>query len=351
MTSSVDTDEAEVVDRLELTHLGAVHGVSRQRLGVELGGAVVSKGIRDVQVAEPIADKVGVASPRQDSDTRLNHRGEGRDERAGIYSIISWSEHGNGPADMKLTVTSGKELGVDTVRTLLVSSSSTNRLLNIGTGKVGGVGLGRVGIIPRGADVVRVKVGARVDDLVNVGVAGVVGLLAVGVISGEAGALVDEGLAARRVGLVEGRVLGGRDELAVRVVVGKLNVGLVLDRLVVETVVDSQSDEVELLARDAAAVNGLVLRLNVVGELGAVVTAVALGEDAKVTALILRELSKEGLEELPDKGSCVTLINDKFWKLSNDTTYLRSQSRSQCQCRTRSQCQLADPRRSYWRTR
>lgn len=100
VTSSVDTDEAEVVDRLELAHLGAVHGVRRQRLGVELGGAVVGEGVGDVQVTEPIADEVGVASPCQDSDTRLDHCREGGNERSGIYSIMSMNVDDKGYTDV-----------------------------------------------------------------------------------------------------------------------------------------------------------------------------------------------------------------------------------------------------------
>lgn len=72
MTSSVDTNEAEVVNRLELTHFSSVYSVRLQRLGLELGRARVGEGIRNVEVAEPVANEVGITSPSQNADTRLD---------------------------------------------------------------------------------------------------------------------------------------------------------------------------------------------------------------------------------------------------------------------------------------
>lgn len=73
MTSSVDTNEAEVVNRLELTHFGSVYCVRLKRLGLELGRARVGEGIRNVEVAKPVANEVGITSPSQNADTRLDN--------------------------------------------------------------------------------------------------------------------------------------------------------------------------------------------------------------------------------------------------------------------------------------
>lgn len=229
-------------------------------------------------------------------------------ERGSVESVsITITEHKG--FEIQLTVASGEELGVDTVGTLLISGGSSNRLLHIGTSEVRSIGLGRVGIIPGGADIIWVKVGARIDDLVNIRVASVVCLFAGRVVASESSAFVDKRLALGCVGSVKRLVLSSSDELAVGVVVRKLNVGLVLDRLIVETIVDAKSNEVDLLTSNTAAVNGLVLGLNVVGKLGAVVTTVTFSEDTEIAALILRELCKERLKELPNKGSYNLVIN------------------------------------------
>lgn len=68
-------------------------------------------------------------------------------------------------------------------------------------------------------------------------------------------------------------------------------------------VVDTEGDEVDLLALDLARVDGGILLLKVECELWAVVASVRLGKDAKVPSFVLWELGIEGLQELPDSGS------------------------------------------------
>ena len=86
----------------------------------------------------------------------------------------------------------------------------------------------------------------------------------------------------------------------VRVVVGEVDVSRFLQFCVEPTVVDAKADEFDLLAMDGAGGDGGVLLLNVVGELGTVVSTVGFGEDAEVAVLVLGELGVEGLEECPD---------------------------------------------------
>lgn len=59
---------------------------------------------------------------------------------------------------------------------------------------------------------------------------------------------------------------------------------LVLQQGVDPAIVDTQGDKVDRLARHGAGRNRSILRLEVRGELGAVVAAVRLSEQGKVTA-------------------------------------------------------------------
>lgn len=70
--------------------------------------------------------------------------------------------------------------------------------------------------------------------------------------------------------------------------------------MVKQAVVDSQSDEMNLLALDLTSVDGSVLLLKVVSEGRAVVAAIRLGEKTEVAVLVRRELGVEVLKELPD---------------------------------------------------
>lgn len=74
---------------------------------------------------------------------------------------------------------------------------------------------------------------------------------------------------------------------------------LVLKEGVDPSVVDAQSDQVDLLSGHRSSVDGGILLEEVLAELGTVVTTVALREKGKVTALVLGEGGIEVLEELP----------------------------------------------------
>ena len=70
-------------------------------------------------------------------------------------------------------------------------------------------------------------------------------------------------------------------------------------------VVDTKSYEVDLLALDLSSIDSRVLLLKVVRKLRTIVSTIRLGEETKVTVLVLRELSVEGLKKVPDpRGSC-----------------------------------------------
>lgn len=89
-----------------------------------------------------------------------------------------------------------------------------------------------------------------------------------------------------------------------------MDVSLVLNLLVVETIVDTQGDEIDLFTLDTTTCNSLVLCLDVVGKLRTVVTTITLSEDTKVATFVLRELSQECLEEFPNERSCELLLDN-----------------------------------------
>ena len=207
-------------------------------------------------------------------------------------------------------VARGGEFLVGPVGAFRVGRLGADGLDDVGVREVGGVGLGGVRVRARGADVVDVEI---VGGVAAVGfgggqgaldgvVAGIVGGGAVGV--GARGlALGERGGAVGGVGVEVGGMLRGGDEGFVGVGVREVDIGLLLQGRVEPTVVDAQSDELDLLAFDGAGGDFGVLGFEVVGELGAVVTAVGFGEDAEVAVFILGELGVESLDEGPDVGS------------------------------------------------
>ena len=109
----------------------------------------------------------------------------------------------------------------------------------------------------------------------------------------------------RVVGVGEGSVLGGGDHGFVGIAVGEVDVGFLLEGGVEPAVVDSQGDELDVLTLDFAGRDRCVLAFEVIGEFGAIMPAVAFGEDSEVAVLVLRELRVEGLEQRPDVwGGC-----------------------------------------------
>lgn len=94
-----------------------------------------------------------------------------------------------------------------------------------------------------------------------------------------------------------------RDYILVGVVVGIVDESLVLDYGIVPTVVNTQRNQVDFLASDAAACNLAVLALNVASKLRAIVATIRLCEDSKVTRFVLGKLLVESLQECPDVWS------------------------------------------------
>ena len=95
-------------------------------------------------------------------------------------------------------------------------------------------------------------------------------------------------------------MLGRRDERLIAVVVRVVNVGKLLDLGVEPSVVDTEGDEVDLLAIDATGIDFCILLLEIVRELWPVMTSVRLGEDTKVSILVLGKLRIESLDQCPD---------------------------------------------------
>ena len=291
MSGAKDAEEAQIVDRLVGTPLDAIDTVGRQALGGESGGAGIRDGVGGGEAAEPVADPVGVAGPEDDADAALDDGGEGGEEVAGV-------------------VAGGGELVVGRVGALGVGGLGADGARDGGLEQVAGVGGGRVGVVARLADVVDVEVvegdaavgRGGAEGPLDVAVAGVVGVLAGGVGARGGGAFGQERGAALGVGGGELRVLGRGDDGLVRVVVGEVDVGLLLDGGVVPAVVDAQGDEVDVVALDAPGFDGRVLGLEVGGELTPVVTAIALGEEPEGSVLVLGELCVEGLQQCPDVG-------------------------------------------------
>ena len=187
---------------------------------------------------------------------------------------------------------------------------SANGLDDGSLGQVGRVGGWWVRVVGWLADVIDVEVvtgfaavgsglGEWVFDSVR---ADGVRILAVGVGAGCV-ALGESWGAVVGVGIHQARVLVSGDEGLVGIVKSKVNISFLLEGSVEPAVVDAQSDELDVLAFDAAGGDGGVLLVDVVGEFGAVVAAVGLGEDAEVAVLVLGELGVEGLEKGPDVGS------------------------------------------------
>jgi hypothetical protein len=68
-------------------------------------------------------------------------------------------------------------------------------------------------------------------------------------------------------------------------------------------VVDTKGYEVDLLALNLSSINSSVLLLKVKRKLGTIMSTIRLSKKTKVTVLILRKLSVESLEEIPDSRS------------------------------------------------
>lgn len=75
MPSLINTQEREVVDRLESAPLFAVHSVRLQRLALELIMTVKFNGIGRGMVTKPIADPVSVTGPNKDRNAGLHDLG------------------------------------------------------------------------------------------------------------------------------------------------------------------------------------------------------------------------------------------------------------------------------------
>lgn len=71
MSGTIHSDEAEIVDGFVLTQHSAVDRVGCESLGLELGRAGVRERVGYFQVAEPIADEIGITSPGQNPNPRL----------------------------------------------------------------------------------------------------------------------------------------------------------------------------------------------------------------------------------------------------------------------------------------
>ena len=99
----------------------------------------------------------------------------------------------------------------------------------------------------------------------------------------------------RVVGVEVGCMLGGGDHGFVGVAVGEIHVGFFLEGGVEPAVIDTECNKFYILALDVARGNRRVLALEVVGEFGAVVPAVAFSEDSEIAIFVLRKLGVEGL--------------------------------------------------------
>ena len=175
----------------------------------------------------------------------------------------------------KHTISRRREPPVGTAGAILVLRLGTDLLLDLWVGQIVLVRVGRVGVVGWCADVVDVEVAAVADGVLDPHRAGLAGGRAQVIVlvletflqGGEAVALKDF-IVAVTVGLV--------DELAVGVVEGEVNVGLLLDLGIKEAVVDAQSDQVDLLSLDGAGRDLLVLVLDVVGKARSIVATVGL---------------------------------------------------------------------------
>lgn len=90
----------------------------------------------------------------------------------------------------------------------------------------------------------------------------------------------------------------------VAVIEAEVDVSFFLERGVEPAVVDSESDELDILACDAVRGDGGVLLFEIVGEFRPIVAAVRFCKDSEVAVFVLRELGVEGLQQLPYVGGC-----------------------------------------------
>ena len=130
--------------------------------------------------------------------------------------------------------------------------------------------------------------GGLAEGAFDVVVAGIVGGFAVGVGAG-GDAFVESRDAFAVIGIGVGSVLGGCDDGFVGVVVGEVYIGFVLKGWVEPAVVDTECNQVDLLAGYGAFRDGGILRLEVIGKLRAIVSTIGFCEDSKIAVLILRE--------------------------------------------------------------
>ena len=284
MPGAKHPQEAEIVHGLERAALGAGHGVGRQGLGGEGGGAGEVDRVGGREAAEPVADPVGVAGPEDDADAAADDGAEGGEEVAGV-------------------VARGGEFVVGGVGALDVGGLGADGARHRGLEQVARVRRRWVGIVARFADVVHVEIvggdaavgGGGAEGAFDVAVAGVVRGLAGAVGPSGGGAFGEEGGAVLVVGVGELCVLGGGDDGPVGVVVGEVDVGLLLDGRIVPAVVDAQGYEIDVVTLQAAGFDGRVLRFEVACEFRPIVSSVGFGEDPEGATLVLGELSKECL--------------------------------------------------------
>lgn len=165
--------------------------------------------------------------------------------------------------------------------------------------QVGHVSLRRIGIIGRNADVINIEISRLAERSFDTIIAYRIRVFTICIGAG-ALALLDRRFALAVISIGVLSMLGRRDERLIAVVVRVVNVGKLLDLGVEPSVVDTEGDEVDLLAIDATGIDFCILLLEIVRELWPVMTSVRLCEDTKVSILVLGKLRIESLDQCPD---------------------------------------------------
>ena len=115
-------------------------GIARQCLRLERSLAGIGDNVGGRELAEPVADPIGVAGPDDGRNTRLDEVGELREERA-------------------VVVARGDKFLVVRVGAFLVGGLGADGFDDVRPGPVGGVGFRWIGVGARGEDVVDVEGG------------------------------------------------------------------------------------------------------------------------------------------------------------------------------------------------
>lgn len=90
-------------------------------------------------------------------------------------------------------------------------------------------------------------------------------------------------------------MLGGSDDGLIGIVVGEIHVCLLLDGGIVPAIIDTQRYQIDVVTLHAAGLDGRVLRFEIAGKLGPVMSSIGFRENSKVATLVLGKLCVEGL--------------------------------------------------------